>query len=135
MRIRGGHILRAKARVGLAGLARSALALAMAVFFVAQSAALPAQGARAGHGAFGQKCERSGASSSSGDSRAPSTRATHECEACLACVFSSFDDTRLGFHVVPIVASRIAVSCSRSFTALLARWRAAHPARAPPSLS
>jgi hypothetical protein len=133
MRIRGGHIFCAEKRgVTFAGRARIALALAMALFVVAQSAAAHVQGARPQHGAttVGQKCERTGVASP-----APATRPTHECEACLACVFASALDARPRFHPAPARASRIVVSFPDGVTTPVIPWRAAHPARAPPSRS
>jgi len=135
MQIRGSQIFNTRTRAGFSGWARSALALAMAVFLVAQGAPLPARGAGAGHGVFGQTCERPGAPSPGGESRAPATGAAHDCEACVACVFSSIAEPRADFHLAPVAAKRIALAIRDGSVAPLARWRAAHPARAPPSLS
>ncbi len=108
----------------------------MALFFVAQGPALHAQGARSHSGAaLGQKCKAAGVAAPGGETRAPATRVTNDCEACLACVFGSIVDARPGFLAPPVRAGEIAIVFPRRFTAPAARWRAAHPARAPPLFS
>ncbi|WP_442753572.1 hypothetical protein ACNHKD_11220 [Methylocystis sp. JAN1] len=108
----------------------------MALFFVAQGPAVHAQGARSNHGAaIGQKCERSDAALPGRETRPPATEAQHDCETCLACVFASIIDERPRFLASPVPANGIAAAFPEDFPAPVPRWRAAHPARAPPLFS
>jgi hypothetical protein len=136
MRNRGGHILGAKKRVGFASWARSAFALAMALFFVAQGPAVHAQGARALNGAtFGQKCERAGVTAPGHQTRGPATSVQHDCEACLACFFASVVDVRSGQIAQPVRTGDVVAPFPQGFSAPPTRGRVAHSARAPPLFS
>ncbi|WP_424362519.1 hypothetical protein [Methylocystis parvus] len=136
MRNRGGHILGAKKRVGFAGWARSVLALAMALFFVAQGPAVHAQGGRPLNGAaVGQKCERTGVAVPGHQTRGPATDLQHDCEACLACFFASVADASSGRIAQPVRTGEIVAPFPQGFSAPPTRWRIAHSARAPPLFS
>jgi hypothetical protein len=137
MRIKGGHISSAKKRRGkFAGWAQSALALAMALFFVAQGPAVRAHGAHQDRdAAFGQTCERSGVIDLGSESRSPRTKVALDCEACLACAFASIANARIGFVVPSVVASRIVDRLPDVADAFPSPRRVTHSARAPPLFS
>jgi hypothetical protein len=138
MRIRGGHIFGAGRRKrDIAGWARGALALAMALLFATQGAIAHTQATDAEHGAavVGVKCEKPGSPSNNGNTRAPTTHVGHNCDACIASIVSAAIETRFDFHVALSPARDVVPSYPRSAAARRTLWRAAHPARGPPTFS
>lgn len=138
MTVRGGQTFAAKTRgFAIAGWARAALALAMAVLLSAQAAAMHVDGA-AGTDAAAlayQKCEKVGAAASGAEAPGNAAVPHHDCDACLACAFSAALDARLAFHMAPRTAAARVILLPGGILAPPAQRNAAHPARAPPPLS
>ncbi len=136
MRIRGGQISRAERRErGIAGWARGALALAMAIFFVAQGAAFHIGHAGAGHadGLSTPYCKKPAGLYNS-DAPAPASASDHDCDACLACNFPTAIEPR-SHPNVEATWREAPFSSPEGAAPPLSRRFSAHSARAPPFLS
>lgn len=136
MRIRGGQYSAAKSGgVSFAGWARAALALGIALLFLGQGAALLWRHADARHAFFlGQKCELPEAASPINAPEQPAP-VHHDCEDCLAQIFSVALETRYDIHIAVALASGRVLVPQNVYARSPVRWRASYPARAPPQLS
>ncbi|MGJ0509468.1 MAG: hypothetical protein ACR652_20570 [Methylocystis sp.] len=136
MRLFGGHIFGAMGRRRrFAGWGAHARALAMALLIAAQALALT-QGPGSAFAFLGQICETPSAQpSTSAHAPAPATDAHHDCAACLVCAFASAIEARAPGHPRPTVYPATIASTPDAASTPVVRWRAAHPARAPPVFS
>jgi hypothetical protein len=140
MRIRGGQIFGAGRRErSIAGWARGALALAMALFVVAQATAFRIGHAGAAHaeGLSTQYCKKPAALSNNDAASlpAPVSASDHDCGACLACNFPSAVGTASDANIVAAAWREASFPWPDGVAAPLSRRFSAHSPRAPPSFS
>lgn len=109
--------------------------MAMALLVLMQGLALHGAGDGLGSTVFGQICESSLTAQGAEHAPAPATGAKHDCAACIVCAFSAAIGNHSPVLVRPAALYTTLDAPSDTPAAPVFRWRAAHPARAPPRYS